>query len=154
MKKSLLTLVLFIIFINTVIIATATIKNPTPNKPLTPWGPSEDLKVGQEGYIYTTSTTNPSGNPVTYMFDWGDDSPKEWSLPMEPGNDFTAEHIWTKKGTFEITVTARDYYTGAESVPSDPLEVHVTRPKSVSFESTTFDVLEQSTPVQGQQNNQ
>ncbi len=96
------------------------ITNNPPNKPTTPTGPAS----GKPGvsYLYTTSTTDPDGDLVSYMWDWGDGTVSSWLGPFNSGATATATHSWTEQGTYSIKVKAKDIY-GDESDWSDPLAI-------------------------------
>jgi len=85
-----------------------------PNKPATPDGPSSD-KVG-ETYTYTSSCTDPDGDQIYYLFDWGDGTDSGWIGIGE------ASHKWTENGNYDIRVIAKDIHD-FESYWSDPLTV-------------------------------
>jgi hypothetical protein len=94
--------------------------NP-PDKPITPTGPTT-LEVGDSG-SYTTRATDPDGDKIRYIFDWGDGTETRTGL-YDSGETITESHIWTKKGTYQIRVKAKDKY-GATSEWSDPLTVEI-----------------------------
>jgi len=98
--------------------------NNPPNKPTTPLG-EETGNPGTE-YTYTSDTTDPEGNQVFYMWDWGDDNFSEWLGPYESGETCTASHIWDEKGSYSIYVKTKDEH-GLESEWSAPLEVSMPR---------------------------
>lgn len=104
--------------------------NP-PFQPSTPNGSTLFL-AGQTG-SFTTSTTDPDGDMIRYVFDWGDNSEKTVSDFVPSGETVEINHTWTKKGTFEIRVRARDKY-GTVCSWSNPLSVTVenTRPTKPS----------------------
>ncbi len=94
--------------------------NTAPNKPNTPSGPT----IGKAGnfYTYSTSTNDPEGDQIHFLFDWGDGTNSSWVGPFNSGDIGTASHVWTAKGSFAIRVKAKDT-SGTESVWSDPLPV-------------------------------
>lgn len=94
-----------------------------PAKPSTPSGATAG-KVGTE-YSYTTSTTDPEGDKISYMFDWGDGTLSGWVGPLNSGTVATAKKTWTTKGTFRIKAIAKDTH-GKYSEYSDTLTVVVT----------------------------
>jgi hypothetical protein len=94
-----------------------------PVKPSTPSGPTAG-KVGTE-YTYTTSTTDPETDKISYMFDWGDGTLSGWVGPLNSGSTATAKKTWTTKGTFRIKTIAKDTH-GKYSEWSDSLTVVVT----------------------------
>jgi PKD domain len=96
------------------------ITNNPPNKPDRPSGPANG-KVGQE-YSYTTSNTDPDGDQIYYMWDWGDGHNSRWIGPYGSGITAGATHNWTVKGSYSIKVKAKDIY-GKESAWSDPLPI-------------------------------
>ncbi|MDH7516956.1 MAG: C25 family cysteine peptidase [Candidatus Thermoplasmatota archaeon] len=95
-----------------------------PAKPTTPSGPTSGT-VGIE-YTYTTSTTDPEGNKISYLFDWGDGTTSGWVGPFNSGTTATAKKTWSKKGTYEVKVVAKDEH-GKLSDWSDPLSVSMPR---------------------------
>ncbi|UCD14645.1 MAG: PKD domain-containing protein [Thermoplasmatales archaeon] len=90
--------------------------NQTPNTPSTPSGPDEG--VTDIEYMFTTNTTDYEGDPVYYIFDWGDGTFSDWLGPYESGATANASHIWTHEGDFDIKAKAKDEY--GESDWSDP----------------------------------
>jgi hypothetical protein len=95
-----------------------------PAKPQRPSGPaSGNIKTE---YSYTSSTTDPEGDKVYYQFDWNDGTTSGWVGPYNSGEAATAKHAWTKKGSYEIKVKAKDEH-GAQSGWSDPLPISMPR---------------------------
>ena len=82
-----------------------------------PLGGEFIMKIGVE-YEFTTSTMDPDGHQIWYVFDWGDGTKSGWIGPFESGDTASASHIWGTAGLYPIKVKARDYY-GAESEWSD-----------------------------------
>ena len=91
--------------------------------PLTPDQPkgnsSGEINVN---YSYVVVTVDPDGDQLYYMWDWGDQTPLIWTGPYNSGQNVTASHVWTEKGTYSIKVKAKDT-TGAVSFWSDPLPI-------------------------------
>jgi len=104
-----------------------TLKSPSPSDP--PAQPSKPvgktLAVWNREYSYTSSTTDPNGDQILYMFDWGDGSNSGWIGPYSSGQTGTGSHTWTELGTYSVRVKARDTW-GAGSAMSEPLTVVVT----------------------------
>jgi len=77
--------------------------NSPPEIPETPDGPTECV-IDVE-YTYTTSTvTDPDGDDVEYLFDWGDGTDSGWiDIP-------SASKTWDEVGVFEVKVQAKDIY--------------------------------------------
>ena len=94
--------------------------NNPPSRPERPWGPT----TGQYRacYTYNTTTTDPDGDEVYYLWDWGDGTQSKWLGPYASGTTTQATHTWTDKGSFEIKVKAKDT-DGLESDWSDPLPI-------------------------------
>jgi hypothetical protein len=95
-------------------------QNVPPNKPNKPSGTSSG-KI-KTVYTYTTNTTDPNGDQVYYMWDWGDGSQSSWLGPYNSGVTISTTHKWTVKGQYSIKVKAKDT-SGAESPWSDPLPI-------------------------------
>ena len=95
------------------------------NEPMTPSTPSGQ-KIGMTGqeYVFHTSTTDPDGESVYYMWDWGDGSAHRWLGPYNSGVICQATHTWSMKATYTIVVKAKDIY-GHESNWSDPFSVNL-----------------------------
>jgi len=111
-------------------------ENLPPDTPKKPSGPSSG-KINEE-HTFTTSSTDPDGDQIWYWFDWGDDTNSGWIGPYISGNEANASHVWSKKGSYEIRIKAKDIY-GAESVWSDPLEVSM--PKNRGYLLSELDFL-------------
>ena len=94
--------------------------NTAPDKPETPDGPASGKP--DSTYIYSTTTTDPEGDQVFYMWDWGDGNFSDWLGPFASAETSTATYSWNEKGTYAVQVKAKDIY-GKESEWSDPLEV-------------------------------
>lgn len=98
--------------------------NQAPLKPDAPTG--EETGLPGEDYRYSCKkTSDPNGDRIMYLFDWGDGTDSGWIMP-QPGT-LRAYHNWTDQGTYEVRVKAMDEY-GRESEWSDPLSV--TMPKN------------------------
>ncbi len=102
--------------------------NNAPIKPENPTGPTS-AKVMKEQSFKVQKTTDPNGDDMMYLFDWGDDSDSGWIMPSDFGR-IKATHTWTENGTYEIKVKAIDQF-GAESEWSDPLSVSMPRSRSI-----------------------
>ncbi len=87
-------------------------ENQPPETPLEPLGETSG-KVQQE-YPYTTQTQDPDSDALYYLWDWGDGSTSGWIGPYASGLQCTTNHTWSKKGTYEIKVKAKDVH-GSES---------------------------------------
>jgi hypothetical protein len=87
-------------------------ENQPPEIPAAPAGPS----VGQKGVEYTFSavTTDPEGDQVFYLFDWGDGTNSTWVGPYNSSVPGSASHAWADAGNFSVKAKAKDV-NGAES---------------------------------------
>ena len=101
-----------------------------PNKPSTPSGPKSG-KINME-YEYSTSTIDPDGDNVFYLFDWGDGTDSGWLGPIVSGATIKANNTWTSKGSYIIRVKAKDP-AGFESQWSDPININL--PKIKNFKN-------------------
>jgi hypothetical protein len=77
-----------------------------PETPEIPQGPDEWIQ-----YVDTTfssTTTDPEGDSIYFMFDWGDGSDSGWVGPYGSGQTGEAAHNWSELGDYEIKVIAKD----------------------------------------------
>ena len=88
-------------------------------------------KVGQR-YYYTSAAEDPEGDPIYYMFDWGDGSFSEWGGPYPSGGHGTESHIWNEPGNYEIRVKVKDT-RDLESDWSDPFTITMPRNRLLYF---------------------
>jgi hypothetical protein len=87
-------------------------QNHLPEKPSPPLGP---LKLKKEvNYEFTSSTIDPDGHTLWYLFDWGDGTDSGWVGPFDSGEIAKATHAWDENGLYQIRVKARDIFN-AES---------------------------------------
>ena len=101
---------------------TITTGNNPPATPSKPSGPSSGYACVT--YTYTTSTTDPEGDNIYYLFDWGDSTTSGWIGPFASGAVATASHKWNSPGTYYVKVKAKDD-KGAESGWSSYLVVTI-----------------------------
>jgi RHS repeat-associated protein len=94
-------------------------QNNAPNKPATPQGTTSG-KLNTP-YVYWSSTTDPDGDQVYYMWDWGDDSTSAWLGPYNSGAQINTTHTWSVKSS-SVKIKAKDAF-GLESPWSDPLPI-------------------------------
>jgi hypothetical protein len=86
--------------------------NHPPVVPAAPSGP--DNGVTNTAYTFTATTTDPDGDNISFMFDWGDGTFSSWVGPYPSGGTASAQHAWTAAGTYSVKVKAKDAL-GAES---------------------------------------
>ncbi|MCK4902248.1 MAG: M28 family peptidase [Thermoplasmatales archaeon] len=114
------------------------IDNSKPETPSSPDGPS----IGNIfiKHTFTTSTIDPEGDDVYYMFDWGDETNSGWLGPYNSGEVITASHTWTKLGPFSVKVKSKDVH----GIQSGWSNVHpITMPRSsCAKDNFIFRILE------------
>ena len=93
-----------------------------PETPSKPDGPSNGIIYIE--YMFNSSTTDPEGDDIYYLFDWGDGTNSGWIGPYESGELVSASHMWTEIGVYEIRVKAHD--GRRESNWSEPLTINIT----------------------------
>jgi hypothetical protein len=105
-------------------ISVSIMENRPPEKPSVPSGPPTG-KI-DVSYTYVSSASDPDGDHLYFLFDWGDGSTSGWLGPYTSGQTVSASQIWQTSGSFEVKSKAKDDQ-GEESPWSDPLTV--TMPK-------------------------
>jgi hypothetical protein len=65
-------------------------------------------------YNYIFVSTDPEGDNITYLVDWGDNTGEVSIGPYISGVEASANHTWSEKGDYTIKIKARDVL-GAES---------------------------------------
>jgi hypothetical protein len=93
-----------------------------PRKPTKPDGP-EEWAIGIEA-TFTSTTTDPDGDSIEYLFDWGDGTDSGWVGPYPSGQTGKASHTWTELGEYQIKVKAQDKY-GVPSEWSEPATITI-----------------------------
>ena len=111
-----------------------------PNKPSTPEGPTKGKK-GEE-YYFEAYATDPDGDMLYYLFDWGDGSYSEWLGPYKSGEKVNASHIWEERGEYEVRVKAKDIY-GGQSEWSDALTIKITGRFSLELRFGIIEMLKE-----------
>jgi hypothetical protein len=101
--------------------------NSAPYKPNTPTGPTTGI-VNTE-YTYSGNTTDPNGDDIYYLFDWGDGTDSGWLGPYASGETVQADHAWTFGGTYDVKLKAKDAVV--DGPWSDPLSVQIAGPEIV-----------------------
>jgi hypothetical protein len=101
-------------------------ENQPPNKPSVPTG-TVNGKAGKT-YTYSSTTTDPDGDQIQYLFDWGDGQTSPWTTPVNSGQPGSASHSWSQ-GNYQIKVKARDVPNFVESPWSDPLSISMPKSK-------------------------
>ncbi len=96
--------------------------NKPPETPDQPDGPIHGVEEIQ--YSFSTQTTDPEGDQIFYMFDWGDGTDSGWLGPYNSGTSADASHAWMEPGDYSIRTMAMDN-NSHESSWSDPLNVTI-----------------------------
>jgi len=96
------------------------VNNP-PGTPSTPSGPASG-HVGVS-YTFSTSTIDPDGDSLKYVFDWGDGTSSATGF-LESGCVVSLSHSWNRPGTYMVRVMAADV-KGASSGWSQPASFQV-----------------------------
>ncbi|PNX51128.1 MAG: hypothetical protein BV456_04325 [Thermoplasmata archaeon M8B2D] len=96
--------------------------NEQPTKPAITGG--HKGKPDKE-YTFTASSSDPDGQKIFYMWDWGDGNYSEWLDTTK------ATYSWATEDNFEIRVLVKDFY-GYESEWSDPFAFSTPKSKTVN----------------------
>ena len=98
-----------------------TIENTPPDTPSAPSGPP--LGQPEISYTYYASTTDPNGDRITYVFDWGDGN-TSITKAVGSGETVSLPHAWANSGEYGVRVNATDS-NGESSEWSEPWVVVV-----------------------------
>jgi hypothetical protein len=84
--------------------------------PVTPGEPNGPATGQMEReYTFTATTSDPEGDNISFLFDWGDGNLSEWIGPVPSGGTVSAVHTWATIGAYEVRVKAKDDSAGRES---------------------------------------
>ncbi|UCF13361.1 MAG: PKD domain-containing protein [Thermoplasmatales archaeon] len=95
--------------------------NRPPDTPDTCYGPDEGV-TGVE-YIFTALTSDPDGDQIYYMFDWGDGNDSGWVGPYNSGQTGDASHVWEAVGDYPVKVKAKDDYGESNWSPEHTITI-------------------------------
>ena len=97
--------------------------NLPPDTPAAPTGPTS----GSTGvsYSFSANTTDPEGDNISYMFDWGNGNNSGWLGPFASGATATTSYAWASAGSYNVKVKAKDS-NGAESGSSPAHAITIT----------------------------
>ena len=73
--------------------------NTPPQAPIISWSPETGLSL---------FTTDPEGDDVFYMVDWGDGTPLEWVGPYHSDEHASMMHTYDSPGMYEVKARAKD----------------------------------------------
>jgi hypothetical protein len=97
--------------------------NDPPNSPIVPAGPTSGRRKAT--YQYATSANDPDGDPVKYVFDWGDKTTSWTGLAfIDSGKKESVSHKWSLAGTYQVKAMALDD-KGASSGWSNSLLINI-----------------------------
>ncbi|MCK9564504.1 MAG: PKD domain-containing protein [Methanothrix sp.] len=97
--------------------------NDPPDSPIVPAGPTHGRR--KAAYRYATSANDPDGDPVKYVFDWGDKTTSWTGLVFtDSGKSESVSHKWSQAGTYQVKAMALDD-KGATSGWSNSLMINI-----------------------------
>ena len=97
-------------------------KNTAPNEP----GIFGPVQVSDHVELRAFAS-DPEGNTVAYLFEWGDPTAAGWSLYHPSGETVLFTHVYENSGAYYVRAKARDA-RGLESGWSDSLAIYVGPP--------------------------
>ena len=112
-----------------------------PETPGAPNGPTKNS--AKKEHTYTAITTDPEGDEIYYLFDWGDGSYSGWVGPYESDETASASHKWNEQGNYQIRVKAKDEH-GKMSDWSPALPISMAKGKVL--DSPLISLIEQFFP--------
>jgi len=112
--------------------ATINIENAPPNTPAHPSGTTSCTP--NSSYEYSVYASDPDGENVHCIFDWGDGTTTATST-QSSGSLFKASHTWSRLGTYSVKVKAIDL-AGKESSWSQPTTVAVKLPSTITISTS------------------
>jgi hypothetical protein len=97
--------------------------NSPPFRPEKPSGPVSGYI--DESYFFETSTVDPDGDLVSYVFDWGDGQTSTTGY-VKSGSIVRLSHTWSKSGYYNIRIMAKDNRGGSSQwSPSTTIQIIV-----------------------------
>ncbi|KYK32414.1 MAG: hypothetical protein AYK22_09240 [Thermoplasmatales archaeon SG8-52-3] len=112
----------------------------SPDRPVKPEGPDFGA-VGIE-YSFSTSSTDPDGDQLYFIWDWGDGTTSAWMGPYSSGETCVANHSWNEDGNFEVKVKARDeHFSQSDWSESSTIEIVYNYPPEIPEIVGAFRVL-------------
>jgi hypothetical protein len=102
------------------------LKSPHPSEPpVTPNAPDAPPEWIQNfDCEFKATTTDPEGDQIFYLFDWGDGTMSNWLGPYSSGQEGQGYHSYTDLGQYQVKVRARDIW-GAASGWSEPTTITI-----------------------------
>jgi len=105
-----------------------------PNTPSAPSGPTSGYV--DSTYSFSTSTTDPNGDSVSYQFDWGDGNLSSWSSYVSSGSSVSMDHSYSSAETYSVKAKAKDE-SGVESPWSTGHSITISGPGSQKWALST-----------------
>ena len=102
----------------TLLLDKQTVNHP-PEQPSTPTCEKASGGIGTQ-FTFTSSTTDPDGHLLYYLWDWGDGVAAEWQGPYSSGESVTKTTFWLSQNTYEVRVKAVDDPGGDGPEGDDP----------------------------------
>jgi hypothetical protein len=98
--------------------------NPSlpPKTPTKLNGPEEWVQNFEA--TFSATTTDPEGENIYYLFDWGDGTGSGWVGPYNSGQTGEASHTWAELGEYEVKVVAKDIHK-VQSEWSEPTSIKI-----------------------------
>ena len=96
--------------------------NNPPEIPEQPSGTTQGV-TGIE-YDFSSNTTDPEGDSISYLFNWADGTDSDWLGPFGSGDTCIASHLWSNSDIYYVEVKAKDVH-GHASDWSDLLSVAI-----------------------------
>jgi hypothetical protein len=124
----------------TLAVAKESLKPETPDAPDGPASGSINTE-----YTYTASTTDPDGDKIYYLFDWGDGEFSGWLGPYNSGQECTGSYTWTSRGDYQIRVKAKDDH-GVQSEWSESIPISMPHSKFLLLNGL-YDFIESNFPL-------
>ena len=123
-----------------------TTANITSNPPNTPTITGSDEGTPDTPYEFTISAIDPDGDDVYFWIEWYEGDPEaSWVGPYESGEEVIVSNSWSEKGSYTISVKAKDIY---EEI-SDTARLDVTMPRSIqrSWLVKIIQILQDKFPI-------
>ena len=92
--------------------------NQRPQRPSRPIGITEGTT--NTDYYYSSSSIDPNGDQLYFIFDWDDETNSGWIGPYVSNEIVNISHSWDVKGNFEVKTKVKDIHD-LESEWSEPL---------------------------------
>jgi hypothetical protein len=101
-------------------------KSPHPSEPpVTPDAPIAPSEWVQEiDCLFKVKTTDPEGDQILYLLEWGDGTMSEWFGPYQNNQEAEVYHSYAELGEYQIKVRARDIW-GTASNWSEPCTITI-----------------------------